>query len=157
MKRAALALLLATACSGGGDKVSSQGVSKEDFLAKAEKVCAQANTDQDALKTPTSVDALAPYVARVVEIADTATEELKKLELPKADEADLKAKVLDPLEAQLTAGHAYADKVKAAADKNDFVALTKLLGDPPTDSKADLRWMKDYGFDACVEAADTGG
>lgn len=155
MKRVLLTALLLSACSGGGG--ATTGVSKADFLAAAEKICAQANTDQEALKTPTSVGALAPYVARVVEIAETATAELKELELPAADEADLTAKVLDPLQAQLTAGLAYADSVKAAADKNDFGALTKLLGDPPTDSKADLRWMKDYGFDACVEAADTTG
>lgn len=155
MKRVLLAALLLSACSGGDGETT--GVSKADFIAAAETICAQANTDQDALKTPTSVAALAPYVARIVEIAETATSELKELELPAADATDLKTKVLDPLQAQLTAGLAYADSVKAAADKNDFGALTTLLGDPPTDSQADLRWMKDYGFDACVKAADTTG
>ena len=37
----------------------------------------------------------------------------------------------------------------------DQQALVGLLSNPPTDTTADLPWMKSYGFNECVKAADT--
>lgn len=156
MKRLAV-LLLVTACSGGGSSVAAGGVSKADYLAKAEAICATANKDQAALTTPTAVDGLAPYVSRIVAIADKATAGISALEAPKADKDELEARVLAPLRAQLVVGHSYSDKVAAAAKDKDNAALIALLGNPPTQTKADLRWMKKYGFKECVESADTSG
>lgn len=149
-------LLLLTACSGGGSSLQSGGPSKADYLKSAEKVCAAANTEQDALTTPTSAAELAPYVAKVVDIATRATKQLEALEQPTADKADLKAKVFDPLDSQLEVAHQYSKDVDAATAKKDNLALIKLFSNPPTQAKADLEWMKDYGFDECVDAADTG-
>lgn len=154
MKRLAV-LVLVAACSGGGGP--SGGISKADYLRQAEVICAKANQQQSALKTPTAVEALAPYVAQVVAIADEAATALAALEAPKADQSDLTAKVLTPLKEQLVVGHAYADQVAVAAKARDNAALVQLLGNPPTKTRADLRWMKDYGFKDCVEAADTSG
>ena len=156
MKRLAVLLLL-TACSSGSTAPPVGGVSKADYVKQAEAVCAVANKDQNALVTPTSVDGLAPYVSRIVAIAEKATTELKAIEAPKADQADLQEKVLGPLSAQLVVGQAYADKVAAAAKTKDNAALVQLLTNAPTQTKADLRWMKGYGFKECVEAADTSG
>ncbi len=156
MKRLAVILLL-TACSSGGTSPAAGGVSKADYLTSAEAICATANKEQDALDTPTAVDALAPYVSRIVAIAEQATTDLKGLETPKADKADLQEKVLGPLSDQLVVGQAYADQVAAAAAKKDNAALVTLLTEAPTQTKADLRWMKGYGFKECVEAADTAG
>ena len=156
MKRI-LVLLLVTACGGGaGSPVTSDGVTKADYLKAAEKVCAAANDEQDALKTPTEGKELAAYVAKVVDIATRATDQLKALEAPKADQAELKARVFDKLDDQLTTAHQYSKDVDAATAKNDNLALIKLFSNPPTQTKADLAWMKDYGFDECVDAADTG-
>lgn len=153
MKRLAVLLLAVSACSGG----TSTGVSKADYLARAEAICAQANRSQDGLATPTAVDALAPYVARIVAIADQAATELRALAVPEADRSDLEVNVLTPLEEQLEVGHDYADEVAAAAKARDNAELVRLLGDPPTRTRADLRWMKAYGFKECVESADTSG
>ncbi len=148
-------VLLLTACGGGSADVGS--ISKADYLAQAEVICKKANTEQDALTTPTSIDALAPYVSRIVAIADEATTSLQKLEVPKADAAELQQKVLTPLQGQLSAGHAYADEVTKASKAGDNTGLVTLLSNPPTKTTADLPWMKDYGFDECVKAADTSG
>jgi hypothetical protein len=127
------------------------------FLKQAEAVCAQANADQKALTTPTGVADLPGYVAQVVAIADRAATQLAALPIPAADRSELQKRVIGPLREQLAIGHRYADQVAAAARAHDQVALLKLLGSPPSDTKADLRWMKHYGFDACVKAADTSG
>ncbi len=147
-------VLLVTGCGGGS---STGSTSKSAYIAKAEAICATANTEQKALTRPTSIDGLAPYVGRVVAIADEATTKLQALEVPASDAAELQKRVLGPLQEQLSAGHTYADEVAAAAKAKDSTVLVKLLSDPPTKTRADLPWMKDYGFDECVKAADTSG
>lgn len=148
-------LALLTACSGGGTATASGGVSKADYLSRAEAICTRANAEQANLTTPTAVSELAPYVRRVVALADQATRQIADLEAPKADRSAIESKVLRPLAGQLVERHAYADKVSAAAKAGDQTALVTLLGSPPTGSRADLAWMKGYGFVACVKAADT--
>ncbi len=158
MKHLALVLPVALAVGcGGGTPAAPVGVSKATYLTRAEAICAKANADQKALKTPSAIGELAPYVAKVVALADTATQAVGALEPPRADRADVQAKVLEPLKAQLVEGHAYATKVAAASRTGDQKALVSLLSNPPTGSKADLRWMRSYGFVECVKAADTSG
>ena len=158
MKRLALLLPLALAVGcGGGTTPPPGGVSKAAYLGQAEAICAKANADQKALKTPSAIGELAPYVAKVVALADSATQAVDALEPPRADRADVQAKVLQPLKAQLVEGHTYAAKVAVAAQKGDQKALVSLLSNPPTGSKADLRWMRSYGFVECVKSADTSG
>lgn len=149
----ALVVLTATACSGasGGDLAKS----RTQYLVKAEAVCQKANAQQKALKTPTSVKELSPYVDAVVRIADTTATELLRLSPPKQDRAALDKHVFTPLKDQLDRGRAYADKVRAAARRNDVIELAKLLSDPPNKTAADLTWMRHYGFQECVDAADT--
>jgi len=146
-----LALLLA-GCSDGddGDKKA-----KAEFIKQAEAICAKADADQKKLTRPTGLTTFAPYVTSVVEIARTATAQLAALKRPEADEAELKAKVFDPLQEQLAIADRYQLQVSAAVKAKDNAALLRLGGKAPTEPKADLRWMKAYGFDACVEVADT--
>jgi hypothetical protein len=146
-----LVLLLVTACSGKGSSTAA----KADYIKKAEDICRKANTEQSALKTPTAVDGLSAYVSQVVDIADRATQGLKALKPPAGDAKALQEKVFGPLTAQLELGHAYADKVAVAVKAQDNATLIKLFADPPNKTKADLAWMRSYGFAACVDAADT--
>ena len=146
-------LALLAGCSGGSK--ATGGVSKADYIKKAEVICTKAVADQKALKTPTTPDLIPAYVAGVIAIADAATTGLAALEAPKADKKALEAKVIEPLQGQLAVAHDYYDQIVAATKNKDQKALVKLLGNPPTDAKADLRWMKSYGFTQCVDAADT--
>lgn len=157
MKRALLVvpLLAGAACSGGSS--ATAGASKADYLQKAEAICAKANADQKALKTPTAAEQLSPYVDAIVKIADTNTTALAALTPPKRDAAALQSHVLGPLAGQLAKAKTYAAEVRRASDAHDMVALAKLLGDPPNKTVADLDWMRRYGFQQCVDAADTSG
>lgn len=157
MKRALLLVLVVTSfvagCGGGDDEPSA----KAAYLVKAEAVCAKVNTDieQARKKQPTSADAVPAYVKGLLDLARTNVQELSALTAPPEDAADLKAKVLDPLTEQLKIGDAYSAKVDAAAKAKDPILL-QLITNPPTDTKADITFMKAYGFKACVTAADTG-
>ena len=148
-----LPLVAVTACGGGGDGASA----KDTYLAAAEKVCATANADQKALKTPTAAKELSGYVSAVVAIAERSTTALADLDAPEGDQAALQEHVLGPLEGQLTKAKKYAVDVKRASDDNDQLALLKLFSDPPNKTVADLSWMRSYGFRECVDATDTSG
>lgn len=159
MKRfaAALPLALLAACGGSDTEQVASGLSKAEYVAKAEAICTKANADVKAEGFPTSPQALPTYVENLLKIADQATKDIVALEPPAADKADLQAKVLTPLQGQITEGRAYLAKVRAAVSTNDQAELGRLLASPPASSKADLDWMRGYGFKACVESADTKG
>jgi hypothetical protein len=156
MKRAVVLLLLVAACGGSSGGKGDGG--KAAYLASAETICTKANADLVTAKKeqPTALAAIPPYVHRIVEIARKNVVALTALTPPAGDAADVKAKVLDPLRVQLTEADAYATKVDTAAGAKDQVTLFALVTNPPTKTLADLAWMRSYGFEACVTAADTG-
>src|SRR5688572_14224381 len=109
MKRALVLLLLVTACGGSDDG----GSAKDDYLAKAEAVCAKANAElTEAEKArPTALTGITEYVDRIVGIARTNVTELAAIEAPEDDRADVEAKVLTPLREQLTIAEDYSANV----------------------------------------------
>jgi hypothetical protein len=147
--------LLATGCGGS----SGDGGAKKAYLAKAEAICAKANAQlaQAKKEQPTAIPAVPPYVHRLVNIARDDVNALSALTPPSKDASALQAKVLQPLREQLKEADDYAKKVDAAAARKDPAALTQLVFNPPTTTRADIAWMKTYGFKACAKAADTGG
>ena len=147
-----LPLLLLTACSGGGDEGDG---GKAAYLAEAEAVCTKANDAQAAATVPAAPDAIPAYVRQVVTIAGDASAELDALEAPQADEAELEEKFLAPLREQVGLGEAYATKVEQTAAQGVDAAVLGLLGSAPLETKADLAFLEEYGFTACVAAADT--
>lgn len=156
MKRLALLLLLATLTGCGGSSTGGSGkVDKAAYIGKAEVICTAAVAKQKALKAPASVDALAPYVNDVVGVAVQATKDLSALTPPAGDRAALQEKFLGPLEAQARDAERYAADVTAASKQNDQAALGRLALSPPTKPKADLDYLRKYGFTSCVDAADT--
>jgi hypothetical protein len=160
MKRLALALpvlLLAAACGGSDQDQVAGGLSKADYLTQSEAICRQANTDQKAVTFPTSTAALPAYVKQLLDLAEKTDQDLEALEPPAADKVEIRAKVLTPLKEQLGLAKTYYGEVKAAVQANDQKKLGQLIGNPPTGTKADLDWMRAYGFKECVDAADTSG
>jgi hypothetical protein len=151
-----LVLPLLAGCSGSSKDQVSSGLSKAAYISKAEAICSRINTEIGKLAAPTSPKAVEAFVEESLQIAEVGTGEIKALDPPEADRAAITAKVLDPLDGQLTAGRAFLVKVKEAVAKKDDTALGRLITNPPTGSKADLDWMRSYGFKQCVDAADTG-
>jgi len=151
MKRTCLVLplLLLAACGG------SDGLSKSDYVAKAEALCKKANDDIDALTTPSDLTDIAPFLDKLIATADQTTDELVALDAPKDDKADLDKKFLQPLRKQVEQGRTWAADIKTAAAAQDQAKIGQLLGNAPTMEEADLTWMKDYGFTECVETAET--
>lgn len=156
MKRGLVLLLLVAAC--GGSTGGNKGGEKAAYVAKAEAVCAKANTQlADAKKTtPAGVADIPPYVHKLLDIARSTLTDLSALSPPSKDAVEVKGKLLDPLGQQLADGTTFAAQVDAAAKAGDNAKLTQLVFNPPTKTRVDLAWMRTYGFKACVTAADTG-
>lgn len=154
MKRALVLIVLVAACGGSGDN----GNPKDDYLSKAEAICAKANAQiADAKKKPPAgVTEVPPYVHKLVNLAKSSYDDLSALTPPSGDAAQIKSKLISPLATQVHDGELFAAKVDAAAAKNDSATLTQLVLNPPTKTRVDVAWMKSYGFNECVTAADTG-
>jgi hypothetical protein len=153
MRRVALLVpvLLLASCGGGGSSLS-----KSDYVSQAETICKDANDKFKALPRPNDPAGFRTFVEQTVQIADDATKKLEDLDPPKGDKEELDKKVFVPLEDQITQGKAFAEKVKKAVADNDQAELGKLLTNPPEGKKADLTWMRKYGFKSCVDAASSG-
>ena len=157
MKRvlAAVALLVPLAACGGGDDDGGDGLSKAEYVSQSEAICTKANADFKAIPFPTTPAAFPEYVGKLVTLAEGVHHKLMDLEAPEADEADLKTKVLDPIEAQIEEGRDYQKELADAVAKNDQAKIGQLVADPPTRTKADTAWMSSYGFKECVKVAET--
>ncbi len=150
-----LVLLLVVAVAGCGARSGS--AAKQAYLVKAEAICAKAITERNAVAAPAGAADFQPYVHALIDIASRTATTVGALTPPKADASALQAKVIGPLQEQLRDGRRYAAKVDAATASHNTVALLTLAGNPPKTTRADLGYMRTYGFKACAKAADTAG
>lgn len=146
-------VLLLSACSGGS---SSGGADRKAYLAKAEALCAQGVAEQHKLVPPKVIADFAPYVQQLVRVAGATTRGLAALRPPAADAAELRAKVLEPLQAQLRLAQTFSDDVQAATKDKDQAALGRLALNAPPKAQADVAFMRSYGFSTCVDAVGRG-
>ena len=135
-------VLVLAACGGGEDE-------KAEYVEQASAVCSEAKAQLDAEQRPTAADGFAPFVQRVVEIAEVAEGKLLALEPPEDDKAELEQKLLDPLSAQVEQGRQYAAKVEAAGTEQ--AKLLPLLSQVPGTGDIDVAYVEEYGLKACTE------
>lgn len=77
-----LAALAAAGCGGGGDRLT-----RDEYAAKANAVCADFNGKVKAAGNPgTSLDSLAAYADKVIPIFEGGLADLKKLEPPEDEQ-----------------------------------------------------------------------
>ncbi|MCW2615738.1 MAG: hypothetical protein JWN08_2732 [Frankiales bacterium] len=150
VKRLLLVLpLLLTACGGGGDDA------QDAYVAEATKVCEVAETDADALTSPTSAAGIKPFVDGTLAIATRAQGDLAALTPPPDDAAELEAKVLTPFAELVEEGKAYAAEVDAAG--TDGAKLLALVAEQPSAEGIDLEYLRSYGLGVCADVIDTSG
>lgn len=142
-----LPLLLLPACGG------SDGLPKDEFVAKAEAVCAKTNAALEDEKEPESPQEIEPYFSRQLKTAKDATEELEQLAADQPDEDQIRTIFLTPLRGQVEELETYLPRIAEAVEQGEQ-GLSEL--EEPDLPKADEAAMKEYGFDACLEVAQTG-
>ncbi len=75
---AALAALAAAGCGGGG----GERLSRDDFVAKADAICAGALADERKLAAPTAISDIPGYVDKALPIVDHTISRLRELRPP---------------------------------------------------------------------------
>ncbi len=124
----ALAFVLALAACGGGEEGGSkgeEGISKQEFIRKADGICAEANKRRDAIQEAAAIPqktgrelekAAVEYAEEMRPVLVGALERLEALERPRGDEETIKAML-----AKFERAFAAIDDVAAAA-KRGFAA-----------------------------------
>ena len=144
---AVLALTAITGLAGCG----SSDLSKPDYIAKVDPICAKYTAESDKIPAPTNVNdrnALANYYSQIADLADKQTKEIDGVGRPKEG----KAQINDLLNQQ----RAQIDKLRqlATAVRNNDEAKANEIGTAaePEDKKITDE-LKAFGFKTCGSQA----
>jgi hypothetical protein len=135
------ALLAATGCGAGDDG----RLSEEEFLDRGNRICADLETDLDAVEEPQSLDELSTQLTESQRIFEDALGELRDLRPPEDLQADydrLLSTGDDALEA--------IDRVKQAADEGDVAEVQRIVQEAQQADEESDAIARDLGLDACA-------
>lgn len=141
-----LSLVVLTGCG-------SDGLPKDEFVSKAEAICEKANEDLDQEPELEDPDQITPYFERLLDTADEATSDLEELAADQPDEDEIQKIFLTPLRGQVEELQDYLPKIEEAVKDKGAEGLADL--EEPDLPEADADAMEEYGFDACLETAQT--
>jgi hypothetical protein len=134
-----LALAAGCGASSGGR------LSKKDYAAKADAVCAKYNKKIKNLGNPRSLADLAAFADKAIPIAQKGNDELRALKPPKDEESTASAwlkqndKVLDAIK-----------KLRDAAKKNDRKGIEKSLSEGNSANTASNKLARNLGLSTCA-------
>lgn len=139
---AALGAIIALAGCGGG----SDSLSADEFRSQADAICADANTQLEALTEPTSADGFLAYLRAGLPIQEAQLTKLEALK-PPSDLANTYTEALDLLKQRQAAVSAAADRIEGGEDTE---AVVKEVSDDidGIGDEADAK-AKDLGLKVC--------
>jgi len=131
-------------------------LTKAEFIAKADPICAKASSQVDAQPEPKSANELVTLVKNIVGIIKPAIADLRALPAAAEDAAVFKEHFLDPNQAQLDAADRFLAAVPGAnGDEAKITALAekfdKETSDAQNASEAHDKALKDFGFSDCAK------
>lgn len=166
-----LSLALLSACGGEDGTATATtpsptasatpaGLTKAEFVAKAEAVCSDAVAEIESVPEPTGPDDAQASFTATLAVASTSTTELERLAAAQPDAAELEEIFTGPLRENLTVAQEYFPKLIEA-----FAALAESaqsgqapefpeLPEMPELKDPDVEAMKAYGFDRCIKLAE---
>lgn len=114
-----VALAVVAGCGGG----SSKRLSRKDFDAKGNAICAKYNARQKSVAQPKTINDLSPALRKLLPLARQQLSELKKLNPPQADDATWKTLLARAQQEN----DLVANRLLAASDKKDVAKIQQLL------------------------------
>lgn len=146
-------LFVATGCGdddGGGDALT-----KEEWLVRAEAICADMIAQEDEIPEPASLEEMVDALDRIAEITDDGIDELKALPAPEGDE-EVVAGIVATFEALTAAGVAFGDAVVEAGSLDEMTPeVEAAFGDLEMAQQQAEEAASDYGLTGCFP--DSGG
>ena len=119
-----LAVLLAAGCSGGGS--NDHRLTREQYAAKADAICAKYKQKTNVLERPASLAGLAIVADKVLPLLHSASRELHALRPPQNEEAKANA-WLDQFDVIIDDVRTIRDKAKQNDSKAVRAAATPAL------------------------------
>jgi hypothetical protein len=146
MRRLAVLLVgcaLAAGCMGG-----DEGVSREDYIAKADGVCGTYQVRLSRIPRPVTAEPaeLGSYLERALPIAREQHEELTDLPRPEGDDRDQIDRLLALLEQEL----AFNEAAQKAASEGDRATLDNQLQQGAAVSAEAGQLAEQLGFVVCA-------
>jgi ABC-type Fe3+-hydroxamate transport system substrate-binding protein len=153
MRKIAMALLTTVALAACTEEEpnsesnrNSEGsaLSKAEYIAQADAVCKEAETDINALDPPATSNDLDNYAAEVTDISDEAISDLRALRPPPAD-AEMLGQIVDNIERsiELLPDYVRATQAQDGPQMRDLEAQLQGIQDETT------QLAHDYGFEEC--------
>jgi hypothetical protein len=145
--RRALILLLATTvvagCGGGG---GGDALTRDEYAAKADAICAKYKKQTDALDRPATLSDLADVADDVIPILEKARGELRDLK-PPADEQTTASSWLDQFDVVI----ADVEKIRDKAKENDSAGVQKIAQPALDHNNRANALAKRLGMTTCAE------
>jgi hypothetical protein len=141
MRRVLFVAVLAAALAGCGDS----GVSKSDYIAKADKICTQFDRQLNALPKPADANELADFADKAVPISSKGIGQLKDLDKPSGGFGDQAGRMISGLEE----GTKLIQELAAAAKAQDIERIRAVGTRATARSKVFEREARAAGFKSC--------
>jgi hypothetical protein len=139
-------VVLAALAAGCGSDGGGESLSREEWIAQADAICAKGARELEALGEPASAAELIELTSNAVEVVERQLAKLRALRPPAEAEADY-ARMLDLTAEQVE----IARKISDAAKDGDAGAIQDLVREgQAVDNKVDAVARK-YEFEECGE------
>jgi hypothetical protein len=135
-----------TSCGGG------HALTKSEFIAKADAICAKATTDANALPQPQSPPELVSLAQKTADIVESTIKKLSALKAAPKDKAVLRDNLIAPSQSELSAAKHFI--AEATPVKNDVAQVEGLANQFTKDTQAihtNDPALAAYGFKDCAK------
>ena len=139
-----LAGLVGAAVLLAGCGAGNPGLPKAEWIARADKICANARDDIAALPRPGTLAEVGAYATKTLKISERELAELRNLNEPRADR-DTVAKMLQFVEDGIHA----TERVEKAAKNGDAEAATSAIDEVNGLTDRANKLARDYGLKVC--------
>lgn len=139
------ALASALALAAGGCGGGSKGLSKDEYAARLNRICADYNRTIKRVGTPTSPAELAAKGPKLIAEFDKALARVKKLTPPKELKADV-----DTFLSEYTQLRGVVDQIVQAAKRNETTKIVQLAAQAEPLNKDTQALGKKLGAPACA-------
>ncbi len=137
--------LLIVGCGGSGNgSGGDSALTKEQWIAAADKICTDAEAARDALPEPTTVEEIVTQVEALIPIITKEMADLNALQAPEADQAAITV-MLAAAGEQLT----LANGLLALAQKGDLAGLETYIAENDAKLQNAKKLAQDYGLKVC--------
>jgi hypothetical protein len=150
-------VLVATAvalagCGGSGDNGEEEGLSKAEWIAKADALCKQSFADAERVPQPQSTDQFDEYLAEMLALSRRFDPKFEALEAPEGDEDTVQNLVRLNEEGTLLLRN-----LLEAVRARDVAKVERIVSQGTANAREFAAAARAYGAKECARAGDPGG